>query len=42
MLGSEFRERTTYEGPRSLAAQVPDDERVIVPGDYTTATRLRD
>jgi NADH-quinone oxidoreductase subunit B len=40
--GAEFKERTAYEGPRSLAMQVPDDERVIVPGDYTTATRLRD
>jgi NADH-quinone oxidoreductase subunit B len=42
ILGSEFRERTAYEGPRPLGVQVPDDERVIVPGDYTTATRLRD
>ncbi len=42
VLGGEFKERTTYEGPSSLAMLVPDDERVIVPGDYTTATRLRD
>jgi NADH-quinone oxidoreductase subunit B len=42
VLGGEFKERTSYEGPSSLAMQVPDDERVIVPGDYTTATRLRD
>jgi NADH-quinone oxidoreductase subunit B len=42
VLGGEFKERTTYEGPRSLAMQVPDDERVIVPGDYTTATRSQD
>ena len=42
VLGSEFKERTTYEGPRPLAVQVPEDDRMIVPGDYTTATRLRD
>jgi NADH-quinone oxidoreductase subunit B len=42
ILGGEFKERTSYEGPSSLAMQVPDDERVIVPGDYHTATRLRD
>jgi NADH-quinone oxidoreductase subunit B len=40
--GGEFARRNAYEGPRSLAMQVPDDERVIVPGDYTTATRLQD
>jgi NADH-quinone oxidoreductase subunit B len=42
ILGGEFAERSTYAGPRSLARQVPDDERMIVPGDYTTATRSRD
>ena len=42
VLGGEFKERTSYEGPRPLGMQVPDDERVIVPGDFTTATRLRD
>jgi NADH-quinone oxidoreductase subunit B len=42
ILGGEFKERSSYEGPRSLAGQVPDDERVIVPGDYTSATRSRD
>jgi NADH-quinone oxidoreductase subunit B len=40
--GREFKERTAYEGPRPLAVQVPDDEKIIVPGDYTTSTRLRD
>ena len=40
--GAEFKERTAYEGPRPLGMQVPDDERVIVPGDYRTATRLQD
>jgi NADH-quinone oxidoreductase subunit B len=40
--GAEFKERTAYEGPRSLFGQVPEDDRVIVPGDFTTATRLRD
>jgi NADH-quinone oxidoreductase subunit B len=42
IFGGEFKERTAYEGPRPLAVQVPDDEKVIVPGDFTTATRLRD
>ena len=42
VLGSEFKERTTYEGPRPMAVQVPEGERMIVPGDYTTATRLRE
>jgi NADH-quinone oxidoreductase subunit B len=42
VLGGEFDQRSSYEGPKSLATQVPDDERVIVPGDYTTATRLRE
>jgi NADH-quinone oxidoreductase subunit B len=42
ILGGEFKERSTYEGPRSLAMQVPDDERAIVPGDYTTSTRSQD
>lgn len=42
ILGGEFAKRDTYAGPRSLENKVPDDERVIVPGDYNTATRLRD
>jgi NADH-quinone oxidoreductase subunit B len=42
ILGGEFKQRMSYEGPGPLGMQVPDDERVIVPGDYTTATRSRD
>jgi NADH-quinone oxidoreductase subunit B len=42
ILGGEFKERSSYAGPHSLAGQVPDGERMIVPGDYTTATRSQD
>jgi len=42
ILGGEFKERTTYEGPRPLAMQLPDDEKIVVPGDFNTSTRLRD
>jgi NADH-quinone oxidoreductase subunit B len=39
-MGTEFAERTTAGGPKPM--QIPQDEEIIVPGDYTTATRLRD
>jgi len=39
-MGTEFAGRTTAEGPKQML--VPQDEEIIVPGDYTTATRLRD
>ena len=42
VLGEEFKERATYEGPRPLATELPPDKTIITPGDYTTATRLRD
>jgi NADH-quinone oxidoreductase subunit B len=38
----EFEGRTAYEGPTSLLKQLAPDETMVVPGDYTTATRLRD
>ncbi len=41
VLGREFAERKTYEGPQSLAAAVPETAAIVVPGDYTTATRLK-
>jgi hypothetical protein len=40
-MGTEFAERTTPEGPQPLAPQLPEEKEIIVPGDYTTATRLR-
>ena len=38
----EFEDRKQYEGPVSLLQQLAPDETMVVPGDYTTATRLRD
>jgi NADH-quinone oxidoreductase subunit B len=38
----EFAMRQDYEGPTSLARQLAPDETMVVPGDYRTATRLRD
>jgi NADH-quinone oxidoreductase subunit B len=40
--GREFEGRKNYEGPVSLLKQLAPDETMVVPGDYTTATRLRD
>ena len=38
----EFEGRKQYEGPVSLLKQLAPDETMVVPGDYNTATRLRD
>lgn len=38
----EFAERKVYEGPTALAKQVAANDKIIVPGDFSTATRLRD
>jgi NADH-quinone oxidoreductase subunit B len=38
----EFAGRTAYEGPTSLLKQLAPDQTMVLPGDYTTATRLRD
>jgi NADH-quinone oxidoreductase subunit B len=38
----EFEARKEYEGPTSLVKQLALDETMVVPGDYKTATRLRD
>jgi NADH-quinone oxidoreductase subunit B len=40
--GSEFKERTEYEGPGPLATELPEDRLMVAPGDFATATRLRD
>jgi NADH-quinone oxidoreductase subunit B len=42
LTGGEFEQRKTYEGPRPLAVELPESTLQIVPGDFTTATRLRD
>jgi NADH-quinone oxidoreductase subunit B len=39
-MGTEFVGRMTAEGPKQM--HIPQDEEIIVPGDYTTATRLRE
>ena len=40
-MGTEFAARTTPEGPKPLLTQLSEEQEIIVPGDYTTATRLR-
>lgn len=37
----EFASRTTYEGPTALAKELTEEETIIAPGDFRTATRLR-
>ncbi|MCX7666834.1 MAG: NADH-quinone oxidoreductase subunit NuoB [Gemmataceae bacterium] len=37
----EFEGRKEFEGPAPLARQLAPDQTMIVPGDFTTATRLR-
>ena len=32
----------TYEGPANLARQIAPEDTMMVPGDFNTATRLRD
>jgi NADH-quinone oxidoreductase subunit B len=39
--GTEFAQRDTAEGPKPLD-NIADDKEIIVPGDYTTTTRMRD
>jgi NADH-quinone oxidoreductase subunit B len=37
----EFTQRTTFEGPRPLATEIPPAEKMVAPGDYSSATRLQ-
>ena len=37
----EFANRTQYEGPAPLAAELPAEDLVVAPGDFRTGTRLR-
>ena len=39
--GSEFGKRDRPEAPKPLAVELPEEKLQIVPGDFTTATRLR-
>jgi len=38
----EFAHRTQYEGPVPLVNELPADELVVAPGDYTTGMRLQE
>src|SRR5947207_13780451 len=38
---SEFQKRTEFEGPLPLLPTLPQSQAVVAPGDYTSATRLR-
>jgi NADH-quinone oxidoreductase subunit B len=40
--GTEFKKRTTYEGPKPLALDVLPANTVVAPGDFTTATQQHD
>jgi NADH-quinone oxidoreductase subunit B len=40
LTGKEFRQRTAHEGPVTVTA--PQDEVVVAPGDFATATRMRE
>jgi len=42
VLGQEFRRRDVPEGPVPLADVLPPTEKIVAPGDYTTATPLRE
>jgi NADH-quinone oxidoreductase subunit B len=42
LMGKEFEERKAPEAPLPLALELAPTETVISPGDFATATRLRD
>ncbi len=41
LMCGEFDRRSTHEGPMAMNESIPSEERVVAPGDYNTATRLR-
>ena len=41
LTGREFGKRDRSEAPKPLAVELPQEKLEIVPGDFTTATRLR-
>jgi NADH-quinone oxidoreductase subunit B len=40
--GTEYRKRTEYQGPENLLGQVPPDQVVVAPSNFSAATRLQD
>jgi NADH-quinone oxidoreductase subunit B len=42
LTGKEFSRRVRPEGPTLLPQEVPPTEEIVAPGDYATATRLRE
>lgn len=42
LFAREFKNRSTFEGPRLNPATIPASERMVAPGNYETATRLQD
>jgi NADH-quinone oxidoreductase subunit B len=42
LTGKEFARRTRPKNPAPLALEVPPAEKVVAPGDFATATRLRE
>ena len=41
VLGSEFKERTAYEGPGALVNDLPRESVVVAPGDFKSGSRVR-
>ena len=39
--GTEFQQRVQHEGPKPLTLQMDPKDVVVAPGDFATATRLR-
>jgi NADH-quinone oxidoreductase subunit B len=39
--GREFDKRTAYEGPHQVGREVSQELKMVAPGDFNTATRLR-
>jgi NADH-quinone oxidoreductase subunit B len=39
--GKEFEARTRTEAPKPLAIELPPAEKIVAPGDFSTATRLQ-
>jgi NADH-quinone oxidoreductase subunit B len=40
--GKEFLARKAYDGPHPMLPVVPPAERMVAPGDFSTATRLQE
>jgi NADH-quinone oxidoreductase subunit B len=42
LMGREFRARTETEGPKPLAPALDPKDAIVAPGDFASATRLRE